>query len=290
MVTDQNQVGKRVQGHYAKKELGDQLLAALTAAGKDLGNLHPADLAPVDEFHIRGRAATIELAHAAGLRAGMNVLDVGSGIGGPSRSIAAEFGCRVHGIDLTEEYCSVAEMLTNMVGLSHLVSFRQGDALHLPYAEASFDVVWTQHTAMNIQDKGELYREIYRVLKPGGSVALYDILAGPVAPVHFPVPWSHGPDTSFLVTPDELRRLLEAAGFVIAVWQDTTEAARSWFRSVSGRGGTRPLGLHTLMGEDFHAMTGNQMRNLDENRIMLFQVTARKQPLPGAGSYRDSAS
>jgi MPBQ/MSBQ methyltransferase len=274
-VSDQNQVEKKVRDHYAGKDLGDRILSALKGAGKDPDNLQPADLAPVDEFHIRGRKATIELARIVGLRAGMDVLDIGSGIGGPSRCIAAEFGCRVSGIDLSEEYCFVAEMLTKRVGLSPLVSFRQGDALQLPYPDAAFDVVWTQHTAMNIQAKGALYREMNRVLKPGGTVAIYDILAGPVTPLHFPVPWASGPETSFLATPDELRRLLEGAGFVITNWLDSTEEARTWFHNVTSRV-TRPLGLHMLMGEDFQAMTGNQLRNLDEHRIVLCQVTAVK--------------
>jgi ubiquinone/menaquinone biosynthesis C-methylase UbiE len=138
----------------------------------------------------------------------MRVLDVGSGLGGPARCIAGEFGCRVTGVDLTDEYVRAAAMLAERVGLSNLVTYHQGDALDLPFPEATFDVVWTQHTAMNIRDKAALYREMFRVLTPGGALAIYDILAGPVTPVHFPVPWARVPETSFLITPDELHRFL----------------------------------------------------------------------------------
>jgi len=270
---------KRVQSHYARHDLGSIIFKALEDAGKDLNNLQLADLAPVDEFHVRGRKATLELSSSVNLGPHMQVLDVGCGIGGPSRSLASEFGCQVTGVDLTEEYCLVAEMLAEKVGLSHLVNYRQGDALHLPYPENSFDVVWTQHTAMNIRAKDQLYLELNRVLRPGGALAIYDILAGPVCPVHFPVPWADGPETSFLVAPEELRRLLEAAGFAIMTWQDSTEEALKWFRNVTApgrQGSSRPLGLHTLMGDGFHVMTRNQLRNLEENRIVLCQVTARK--------------
>ena len=274
-----SELTSNIQQHYARQDLGNAILAALQKAGKDIDRLTPEDLAAVDEFHIRGREATLELARAAGLEPGTHVLDVGSGIGGPSRTLARELGCRVTGIDLTHEYCRVADMLAARVGLSGLVSYRQGDALDLLFPDATFDAVWTQHTAMNIADKPRLYGQMFRVLKPGGVLAIDDILAGPLGPVHFPVPWAREPQTSFLASPDELRRLLETAGFVIAEWNDTTEAARVWFANVAKRiqeRGLPPLGYHLLLGPEFQAMAHNQSRNLAEGRIVVAQVVARK--------------
>ena len=274
-----NRVNDEIQAHYSRPEIGSVILAALEMAGKDLGRLTLEDLAPIDEFHIRGRAATLELARAAGLDANKRVLDVGSGVGGTSRCLAKEFGCRVTGIDLTDEYCRAAAMLSAKVGLTDLVDFRQGDATALPFADGEFDVVWTEHVAMNIPDKPRLYKEMYRVLKPGGTLAVYDVLAGQTGPVLFPVPWARTPDTSFLVQPGELRRLLEDAGFTISDWSDTTEVARAWFVALAEKirkEGFPPLGFHVLMGADFQAMAQNQGRNLQEGRIVLGQVVARK--------------
>ena len=274
-----NRVNEAIQTHYTRAELGEVILAALEKAGKDVTRLTPEDLAPIDEFHIRGRAATLELARAAGLDASKHVLDVGSGIGGTSRCLAEEFGCRVTGIDLTDEYCRAAAILSARIGLAHLVDFRQGDATELPFDDQTFDVVWTEHAAMNIPDKTRLYREMHRVLKPGGTLAIYDVLAGPSGPVLFPVPWARTPDTSFLVQPSELRRLLEEAGFTITDWSDTTEAARAWFVSLAEKiqkNGFPSLGFHVLLGADFQAMAQNQGRNLQEGRIVLGQVVARR--------------
>ena len=272
-------VNSTVQTHYTRPDLGKVILEALERAGKDTNRLTPEDLAPIDEFHIRGRAATLELARAAGLDAAKRVLDVGSGVGGTSRCLAKEFGCRVTGIDLTEEYCRAAALLTAKIGLADLIDYRQGDATNLPFDDASFDVVWTEHVAMNIPDKARLYREMHRVLKPGGTLAIYDVLAGPSGPVLFPVPWARTPDTSFLVSPDELRGLLVEAGFTVTDWSDTTEAARAWFVSLAEKirkEGFPSLGFHVLLGADFQEMAQNQGRNLQEGRIVLAQVVARK--------------
>lgn len=276
------QVNEAIQTHYGRSDLGNIILAALEKAGKDPNHLTLEDLAPVDEFHIRGRIATLELARAAGLDATKRVLDVGSGVGGTSRCLAREFGCRVTGIDLTEAYCAAAALLTAKIGLADLVDYRQGDATHLPFDDASFDVVWTEHVAMNIPEKSRLYQEIHRVLKPGGTLAIYDILAGPSGPVLFPVPWARTPDTSFLVRPDELRKLLETAGFMVTHWSDTTDVARAWFVSLAEKirkEGLPPLGFHILLGSDFQAMAQNQRRNLEEGRIVLAQVIANKQEI-----------
>jgi len=267
------------QRHYGETRIGERILEALAAAGKDMHRLVPDDLAPIDEFHTRGREATRDLARAARLQAGERVLDVGSGLGGPSRRLAAEFGCHVVGIDVTPAYCEAATLLAEHVGLAHRVTYRQGDAAVLPFEDAAFDVVWTQHVAMNVADKQALYRGMHRVLAPGGRLAIYDVLAGPVSPLHFPVPWASSPDQSFLVTPDALCAFLQEAGFVIEAWVDTTPIALASLERQAARsqaGPPAPLGLHLLLGPQFAAMARNHRRNLQENRASLAQLVARK--------------
>jgi MPBQ/MSBQ methyltransferase len=270
---------KSVEQHYRRGGLVDAIRAALRKAGKDPEHLTPADLAPIDEFHVRGREATLELAEKLEPKPEDRVLDIGSGLGGAARLLASTYGCHVTGIDLTDEYCRAAATLAEWVGLSGRVEYRQADALDLPFGDSAFDIAWTQHAAMNIPDKARLYAEAHRVLKPGGRFALYDILQGPDGPVHFPVPWAREPAISHLVTPDELKRSLEGTGFEIVSWRDTTAAGRDWFIEMSRRireSGLPPLSFGLLFGPEFAHMAENQRRNLEENRIALIEAVCRK--------------
>lgn len=268
-----------VSDHYAQQDLDELILNALVVAGKDPEYLRIEDLAPIDEFHIRGRNATVELARDLGLDGNMRVLDVGCGLGGASRHLASEFGCHVTGLDLSADYCRIATDLTKRLGLDSLVSFQQGDAVALPFPDASFDIVWTQHAAMNIKNKSGLYRELWRVLKPRGRLAIYDILAGPGGDVHFPVPWARSPSISFLLTSQQLLDMLTDTGFDIVVWRDVTESGRKWFRNMRDKirqNGLPTFGLQLLLGPDFRMMAHNQVLNLEEDRIALIEVVARR--------------
>lgn len=269
----------RVEAHYQNESLEADILAALVAAGKDLNNLKPEDLAPFDEFHIRGRKATLEMARELNLSANSRALDIGSGLGGPSRCLAQEFDCHVTGIDLSRVYCQVADMLAKRLGLDSRVSYCHGNAVDMPFDDAAFDLLWTQHVSMNIADKDALYREMWRVLKPGGKLAFYDVLEGFGGPVYYPVPWARESSTSFLVSPELFRKALEEIGFEILLWRDTTETCRSWFSHLGDKirtEGYPPLGIHLLLGPDFRIMAQNQVRNLDEGRIALIEAVVRR--------------
>ncbi|MDF2764702.1 MAG: SAM-dependent methyltransferase [Rhodospirillales bacterium] len=264
-----------VERHYARSGLIEAIREGLKASGKELDRLSPADLAAIDEFHIRGRKATLELAAAVRPKPSERVIDIGCGLGGASRVLASEFGCRVSGVDLTPDYCRAAMAMAQWVGLGDKVDYQTGNALGLPFAARSFDIAWTQHASMNIADKPRLYAEAHRVLKPGGRFAIYDILQGPGGPVHFPVPWAREPSISHLVTPEEMRRLLETAGFEILSWRDVTAEGRDWFaeknRQIRDKA-VPPLNFSLLLGPDYRVMAENQERNLREGRIALIEA------------------
>lgn len=267
-----------VKQHYGVGGILDAILRALADEGKDLDALEPADLAPVDEFHVRGREATVELAGRARLGPGMRVLDLGCGLGGSARHLAAQHGCDVVGIDVTDEYVRVADALSRRVGLADRIGFRLGSALDLPFAEGAFDAVWTEHVQMNVGDKETFYGEAARVLKPGGVLIFHDIFRGAGGEPHYPVPWAQDASISSLASPDEIRATLERAGLRVRDWEDVTRRSLEWFvrRRAQQGSGPPPLGIHLLMGASAEQKLANMVANLREARVAVVQAVAEK--------------
>jgi len=274
-----SQSAQVVAGHYGRRALGDVILRALKESGKDVEHLTPDDLAPVDEFHSGGRNATARLAQLAQIDASQRVLDVGCGIGGPSRYLASKFGCQVTGLDLTPEFVALAGMLAQRTRLADKVTYRQGNALDLPFPDASFDVVWSQNAAMNIADRDRLYGEMHRMLRPGGRLALQDVAAGPGGEPYYPTPWASDKSISFLFAPQSTRAALERVGFRVVAWQDTTQEAleqQTARAKALDSGSLPPLGLHILIGEAFPTVTKNTLRNLQEQKVQLFNAVLER--------------
>ncbi len=264
-----------LERHYAGFDIVEAVTKALADAGKAGGPLAAADLSAIDQFHVRGLLATMDLAKAAAPSKDMSILDVGSGLGGAARYLAKSFGCRVTGLDLMESYCAVATLLTERSGLGDLIQFQPGDALNLPFPDGSFDQVWTQHVAMNIANRPRLYGEMRRVLKSQGRLAIYDVIKAGSTPLLYPVPWALDQRTSFVVTEPDMRELLAQSGFSPVSWEDKTEAALLWFQDMQMKwAGAQPsaLGIHVLIGPEIRAMSSNLRTNLQEGRAKLVQV------------------
>ena len=255
-----------VRDHYRAIGLAERLQAVLAPLGPSDQILLPEQLGALDQFHTRGLAATAELAELAGIAVDMAVLDIGAGLGGPARFLAATYGCRVTGIDLSEPFVAAARYLTERTGQGGAVSFQAGSALDMPFAEGSFDVALLQHVAMNIQDRAALYRAIRRVLKPAGRFATFDVVSAGGAP-HYPLPWARTPETSFLLTEAATRAAIEAAGFRMLAWQDDTEPAKAWFARLREAGPPPSPNLGVVMGPDFPLLAANLGRSLLEGRL-----------------------
>lgn len=238
--------------------------------------LEPASFAPLDQFHIRGRLATEELIELSGFGPGMTVLDVGCGVGGPARLLASVAGCHVVGLDLTEEYISAARRLTEAMGLEDKVEFHVGSALAMPFQDGEFQGAWMQHVNMNIRDKSGLFREIARVLSPGGKFVFHEILAGDGGP-EFPVPWASQAEESNLVGEPEFRAALEGAGLHVRECRDHTVVSREWLReSMAKAAGQAPskIGVGALLGPGFPEMGRNVLAALDSWKIRVVMGSA----------------
>ena len=253
--------------------LADKIADHLQQAGLEPRDLRACDFEPIDEFHFRGREATLQLLDQMGLAPDAKVLDIGSGLGGVSRTIAEVSGAFVTGIDLTQELCDTARVISDWTGLSEKTGFRQGDATKLPFDDAQFDGAVTVHVAMNIPDKPAMYKEARRVLKPGARFGIYDILQGEGGDILYPAPWASDPSYSHLATPEEMVRYLVAAGFQLLHQEDTTLASHHWLHNRYTKprpGGSLPATTQLLFGSASREMTQNQLQGLQERRMLTY--------------------
>ena len=255
--------------HYALFPARAAILAALARRGADIEHLTPERLAPFDHLHTGGVAATRALIARLAPRAQDHVLDVGSGLGGPARLLAAVTGCRVTGIDLTPRFVDDASDLTARTGQAERVTFHLAPATALPFAAGTFDAAWHLHVAMNVADKAAMYGEIFRVLKPGARLAIDDPVRGE-GDIRFPLPWAATAEASYLWNESDLAAQLRASGFVDLEIVDVTDQGLAWFASIqaSRKTGGAPTPLEVL-GANHHA-------NLISGAVRIVSVLARK--------------
>lgn len=268
-----------VARHYGRAGL-EQVIRDGLAELQANDNASPVDLlAGVDEFHMGGRAATIELADTLDLFPGLHVLDIGCGLGGTARFLATEHGCRVTGVDLTPEYVETGNNLTRDLGLASSIELKLGSALDLPVSDAAFDRATLLHVGMNIDDKTRMMAEAARVLKPGGLLGIYDVMRTNDGPLAYPVAWAEDEQTSFVATPTAYAAALDSAGFDVTEETDRGLLALEFFGRIKRRiaqGGPPPLGLHLVMGANARDKLGNMLANLQNGLIAPVRMIARK--------------
>ncbi|MFP4533269.1 MAG: class I SAM-dependent methyltransferase [Desulfobacterales bacterium] len=270
----------RIIRHYHVDEnLTESVLSAIKKEKGGLDNLSVDDLIAIDGFHIRGRKSTIELAEMLNLDAAHRVLDIGAGSGGTARYLADRFGCRVIGIDLTFSYTALAAELAKHVGLSHQIAYGCANGAKLPFEKESFDIAWTDHIQMNIPDKSQYIKELRRVLKPGGKIALHEVFTGARGDPYLPAPWSSDPSTSFVIPADQMKTHLSQMNFKVLEWQDVTEISSRWFQKMQARqkaSSPPPLGIHLLMGPNAKEKIANMGRSLAEGRARVIMGVLQK--------------
>jgi len=263
-----------VSTHYSGGGgLADKIANDLLKGGFEPTKLSASDFESVDEFHFRGRKASLELLAQMNLKPISKVLDIGSGLGGVARTIAEVAGSHVTGVDLTQEFCDAATAISGWVNLSEKTEFRQGDATILPFPDDDFDGAVTVHVAMNIPDKEAMFAEARRVLKPGARFGVYDILQGEGGDVLYPAPWASEPSISHLATPEEMSGYLLGAGFKILHEADSTLASYNWLRERITQPKPKkslPVTTQLLFGIVSQEMTRNQLLGLEERRMLTY--------------------
>ena len=270
----------KIVEHYATSGLLARLEAALRADGADPAHPTIEALAPYDQFHGRGLEATKDMAALVSVRPTDHLLDVGSGLGGPARWLSTRFGCRVTGIDLTPEFCAIAEHFTRLIGLDARVRFQVGNALAMPFDDGTFEGSYSMFVSMNIADKAQLYREIHRVLKSGGWLVLSEIARGEGGDVMYPTPWAATAGESFLSTADDTRKGLRIAGFEVEQVKNDLQRALDFgaqSRTMVERGEKPPYRANALIHGDIAGATlANVARGYKDGSLMPIEVVARK--------------
>ncbi len=269
-----------ISEHYKHGQLMELIETGLREMGKSKDSVTVEDLAPVDEFHIGGRAATEHLVNQLVIRQSDRLLDVGCGLGGASRFVAKTYGNAVTGIDLTEDYVSVGNALSCWVGLQDLVSLRQGSALNMPFDNASYDGAYMLHVGMNIQDKECLFSQISEVLKSGSRFGVYDVMRTSDGGLSYPVPWASDDSFSFLANAEEYSFLLESAGFKIECIANRKDFALEYFKRLKEKAdatnGPPPIGLHLLMQSTTPVKIKNMIENIVNGLISPTEIVAQK--------------
>lgn len=271
-------LNERIEQQYHHTGLFEFILERLKEQGVDINNVSRQDIAPVDEFHLRGAEASKELVEEFELK-NSHVLDVGCGIGGPCRMFAEEFNCDATGVDISAEFVKTARQLSLLTGLNDKTTFLQADACNLPIDDHAFDVVWTQHVQMNIKDKTTFCQEIHRVLKPGGMLMYYDIFSQNGHDVNYPVPWADDPSISFLSTTGALHEILGDLKMEKVKIIDHTAKAIDFlngvFEKIQAKGPPK-MGLNALLGGATREKLTNVYQGLQQQKIKVESGVFRK--------------
>lgn len=269
-----------VANHYAQGGLLEAIGEGVAKLGKSIATVNIDDLGPVDEFHIGGRVATQSFLEQLDIGPSHHVLDVGCGLGGSSRFAAHAYGCRVTGVDLTREYVETGNVLCAWVGLGDKITLQVGNATALPHPDEAFDRAYMLHVGMNIADKNLLISELYRVVRPGAKVGIYDVMRVDEGDLTFPVPWAAGPEGSALASVATYKAALRRSGFNIIAERNRRDFALEFFAKLQARvassDGPPPLGLHILMGSTAPMKVKNMIENISRNLIAPVEIVAEK--------------
>jgi len=270
---------KNIIEHYEHGDLLRAITAGISQLGKTPDSVTIDDLAAIDEYHIGGRQASLDLLEQLQWSTAHHILDIGCGLGGTARLVADRYNSRVTGIDLTAEYVETGRALCHWTGNADRIVLYQGSALFMPFEDTAFDGACMLHVGMNIRDKAGLFAEVFRVLRIGAMFGVYDVMRIGDGELRFPVPWAANPEASVVATPGQYREALQEAGFSIIKVRNRHEFAVDFFRQVDRAAAEKekpPLGPHVLMGPDAPAKARNMIENISAGRLAPVEIIAGK--------------
>jgi len=269
-----------VSDHYTNGDLLHSIEDSITKLGKTTETVTLDDLAVVDEFHIGGREATENFLGQIKISKQDHMLDVGCGLGGTARYIAKKYSNKVTGIDLTQEFIDTGNTLCSWLNLQKQVTLQFGSALSMPFEEGTFDCGYMMHVGMNIENKTKLFKEIFRVLRPGSTFGIYDVMRVNGDEISYPVPWAASDASSFVASPEQYKDALGNAGFEVSSESNRRNFALNFFNRLREKneenGGPPALGLHNIMREETVEKISNMIENISADIITPIELIVKK--------------
>ncbi len=273
-VSHDTELNAAIAAHWSRRDPLAWIVARLEAEG--LAAPGWRDVARFDQIHAGGLRAVRQLATLAMVAPGMRIVDLGGGLGGAARFLAAEHGADVACIDLTEALVDAGSALTRLVGLQGRVEHVLADATAVPLPDASCDGVWVQHLALHLPEPGRLWAEAARLLKPGGWLAFHEWVLGGAGAPYYPAPWAPADGSlSFLAPREAFLGAIAAAGFARVEVRDVSAAmAEAYARQAEAlaRGGDSPV----LAEGEALAVVLNAERSLREGRAACLMGVAQR--------------
>ena len=271
---------KDVEAFWTRGDIHSRIHLAMTKANLIDQKLEIKELFPIDQYHARGIAATVDLAKRMPIKKNQSILDIGCGLGGPARYYAKEFECIITGIDITPSFIEIGNEFNKITSMSNKVKLKIGDGEILDFKNEIFDGAYSQHVTMNISDRKKFFSEAFRVLKKGSFFAFTEHGLGAEGNPIFPLPWADTEEMSYLLPPEQTILLLKEIGFSNIEIIDTGDKYILGYEKLTKSSSEKKkpiLGIHVIGGESMQERSMNSMKSIKENRTLPFEIVCRKE-------------
>ena len=268
-----------LENFWTRGDIHTRIHKAMSEAGLNDKKLEIEDLFPIDQYHARGIAATIDLGKRMPISEKQKIIDIGCGLGGPARYFAKQFKCFITGIDITPSFIEIGNKFNNLTSMSKQVSLQIGNGETLDFEDETFDGGYSQHVTMNIKNRKEFFLEAFRVLKKGTFFAFSEHGLGPKGNPIFPLPWADTSEMSFLLSPESTISLLKEIGFYDIQIIETSEKYISGYEKMIDNKSKKDkpiLGIHVIGGATMKQRSINSMKSIKEKRTLPFEIVCKK--------------
>ena len=268
-----------IENFWTRGDVFSRVHQAMSETGLINKKLEIEELFPIDQYHARGIAATVDLGKRMPISKNQKIIDIGCGLGGPARYYAKEFKCFITGIDITPSFIEIGNEFNKLTSMSDNIQLLVGNGEILDFTNETFDGAYSQHVTMNISDRKKFFSEAFRVLKKDSFFAFTEHGLGPEGNPIFPLPWADSSEMSFLLPPKTTISILKDTGFSDIKIIETADKYISGYKKLIGlkSENKKPvLGIHVIGGDSMNERSTNSMQSIKENRTLPFEIVCKK--------------